>query len=84
MHMETKQDLILKKLREIFIKITGNQNIDINLETNMQNLLEWDSLLQVILIENIEAEFHINFALGELEGLNSITNIIDFILEKTK
>ena len=47
------------------------------------NIDEWDSLNHINLLGAIQREFKIEFALIELQHLNSVGTLIDYILKKT-
>ncbi|MAX65667.1 MAG: acyl carrier protein [Bacteriovoracaceae bacterium] len=59
-----------------------NNEIDLNHETSANDIDEWDSLSHIELISNIESHFKVRFALGELQDLKNIGEMVELI--KTK
>jgi acyl carrier protein len=43
----------------------------------------WDSLAHINLVTNIEQEFNVRFALGELAKLRNVGEMVDLILVKS-
>ncbi len=73
---------ILSKLQEIFRDVFDEDNLEINLETNAEDIEDWDSLNHINIISASEREFKVKFALGELEGLQNVGSFISLITQK--
>ncbi|HEX2679231.1 MAG TPA: acyl carrier protein, partial [Polyangiales bacterium] len=50
--------------------------------SNAETVEGWDSLAHINLISAIEREFKIKFALGELESLKNVGDMIDLMAKK--
>ncbi len=73
---------ILQKLQPIFRDVMDNPKLVITRESNGQNVDGWDSLAHINLVSAIESEFKIRFALGELEELKNVGDMIDMMERK--
>ena len=54
----------------------------ITLETTPNDVDEWDSLGQIMLVQSIEEALDINFELDELLNFDSVKSIIDIVQSK--
>jgi acyl carrier protein len=75
-------DQILAELQPIFQDILDQPDLVITRESNAQNVEDWDSLAHINLVTAIEKHFKIKFALGELQGLKNVGEMIDLIVAK--
>lgn len=73
---------LLVQLQPIFRDILDNPNLSITRESNASNVEGWDSLAHINLISAIEQEFGIRFALGELEELKNVGDMVDLMEQK--
>jgi acyl carrier protein len=72
----------LVRLQPIFHDVFDDPKLVITAESNAKNVEGWDSLMHVSLIAAIEQEFSIRFALGELERLNDVGELVAAIDRK--
>lgn len=70
---------ITNRLQEVFRDIFGDENLVIKRETSAADIEEWDSIMHVNLVVAIEKEFTIKFALGELQALKNVGEMLDLI-----
>jgi acyl carrier protein len=75
-------DSLLEELQPIFRDILDQPNLIITRESNASTVEDWDSLAHVNLVTAIEKRYKIRFALGELQDLKNVGDMID--LMKTK
>ena len=75
-------DDILERLQPIFRDILDNSSIVITPESSARTIEEWDSLAHISIVSAIEQEFRIRFALGELEKLNNVGEMIALMQKK--
>jgi len=73
---------ILNKLQDIFIDILENKEIILNYDTVYDDIPNWDSLTNIILIIEIEKKFNLKFKLEEIQSFKNIGKICDNILIK--
>ncbi|MDR2206389.1 MAG: acyl carrier protein [Flavobacteriaceae bacterium] len=73
---------IENRLKDVFAKTFNVSEQEISPETRVENLHEWDSLGQLRLIMNVEAEFQISFHIEEIQELTSFETLLKSIIEK--
>ena len=71
-----------EKLQQIFRDVFDSNDIAISRESNADTVEGWDSLAHINLVVAIEQEFHIKFALGELQVLKNVGEMIDLMEKK--
>ena len=77
-------DELLGRLQPIFRDVFGDDTLTVHRDSNASTVDGWDSLAHINLITAIEQEFGIRFALGELESLKNVGEMIDLIRAKLK
>jgi len=75
-------EALLDKVQAIFRDIFDDASLAIDRESNAQTVEGWDSLAHINLVSAIEQEFGIRFALGELETLKNVGEMVDLIQSK--
>tara|TARA_Y100001947_G_scaffold115709_1_gene99905 strand:+ start:171 stop:410 length:240 start_codon:yes stop_codon:yes gene_type:complete len=70
---------ILDELQPIFQDIFEDDELSITAESNADTVEDWDSLAHVTLIFAIEQEFEIKFALGELEAMKNVGDMVELM-----
>ena len=70
---------ILDELQPIFQDIFEDDELSITAESNAHTVEGWDSLAHVTLIFAIEQEFEIKFALGELEAMKNVGDMVELM-----
>jgi acyl carrier protein len=76
------RDEIFEETQDIFRDIFDEDDLVITDETNADHIEDWDSLNHINLVTAIEKSLDIHFALGELEGLKNVGDMIDLIIKK--
>lgn len=72
-------DNTLEELQSIFRDILDQPNLVLTHESNANNVEDWDSLAHINLVTSIEKHYKIRFALGELQELKNVGDMIDLI-----
>jgi acyl carrier protein len=75
-------DDILDRLRPVFREVFEDAALEIGRDTSAMTVDGWDSLAHVNLIMAVEETFGVRFALGELEDLQNVGDMIDLIGRK--
>ena len=75
-------DNLLEQLQPIFRDVLDQPNLTVTTESNGQNVEGWDSLAHINLVSAIEQEFKIRFALGELQDLKNVGDMIELMRSK--
>lgn len=70
---------IVAELNPIFRDIFDQPNLDITRASSARTVEGWDSLAHVNLVTAIEQHYKIRFALGELEELKNVGEMVDLI-----
>ena len=73
---------ILARLTVICRKVFNLPDAKIDVETNAEIIEEWNSLSHLILIDQVEREFSVQFSLGDLMELKSIGDLIFLVQRK--
>jgi acyl carrier protein len=73
---------VLSRLQPIFHDVLDDPKLVITRDSSALNVEGWDSLAHINLITAIEQEFHIRFALGELNDLKNVGEMIDLMHRK--
>lgn len=71
--------MILEKLQQIFKEIFADDNLEIAGETTAEDIPEWDSLAQVLIVEAVEKEFDIKMNLDEVFKMKSVNDFIQAV-----
>lgn len=73
---------ILARLQPVFRDVFENESLTVDRESNASSVDGWDSLAHVNLVASVEEEFGVRFALGELEDLQCVGDMVDLIERK--
>jgi len=74
--------MIAKKIIEIIQNTFSTNTQKITIETTPNDIDEWDSLGQIMLVQAIEEAFEVSFELDELLNFDSVKNIIEILTKK--
>jgi acyl carrier protein len=77
------QQEVLDRLQPVFRDILDDGSLVINTGSSASNVAGWDSLAHINLISTIEHDFKVKFALGELQDLKNVGDLVQLILKKT-
>jgi acyl carrier protein len=75
-------DKILEQLQEIFRTVLEQPDLVLTRESDAHNIEDWDSLSHVNLVTAIEKKYKIKFALGELQDLKHVGDMMELIQTK--
>lgn len=73
---------ILKVITPIFQQVFNDDQLDVTMDLTSDEIDEWSSLSQTILITEIEAAFNIKFKLREIATMNNVKTIVSLINTK--
>lgn len=80
---ETKNGEVLTRVKEVFKLAMGNE-VDVDLNTEKDMVLEWDSLNHLNLVVELENSFDLGLSMEEIEGMNSVRGIVALINARHK
>jgi acyl carrier protein len=72
----------LDRLTEVFQDVFEDDDLVIARETTAADVEEWDSLMHVTLVVNVEREFGLRFKSSEVSALQSVGDLVDLIERK--
>ncbi len=75
-------DPILEQLQPIFQDILDQPDLHLTRQSNASSVDEWDSLAHVNIVTAVERHFKIKIALGELQDLKNVGDMVDLIKSK--
>jgi len=75
-------DDLLPEVQEIFRDVLDEPKLVLTRESNAETVPDWDSLAHVNLITAIEKRYKVKFALGELQSLKHVGDLLDLLAQK--
>ncbi len=77
-------EVVLEQLQPIFQEALNEPGLTVTRASNAMNTKNWDSLAHIDLIEMVESHFKVRFALGELQDLKEVGDLVDLVIAKSK
>ena len=81
--MSENNSEILGQVQEIF-KLAMGSDINVDIDTEKDMILEWDSLNHLNLVVELENVFDLGLSMEEIEQLHSVKGIVDLIGSRKK
>jgi len=79
-----RREEIRVKLNDIFCDVFDDDTINIFEEMTSNDLDEWDSLMHITLIVNIEQEFNIQLDAAEIGNLENVGKMLTLLDERSQ
>ena len=76
------REYVYQQMNRIFRNVFDDESIELQDETNAEDIEDWDSLEQINLIVAIENEFEMMFDMAEIADLANVGEMVDLILKK--
>lgn len=73
---------IYESLNEIFRNVFMDESIEVKPETTAADIEDWDSLMHIVLLAEIEKEFGFKFEAKEASGKRNVGELVEVILRK--
>lgn len=73
---------ILNTVSQIIRDVLELPKLNVTAETSANDVDEWDSMTHLELISAIEKKYSIRFALGELQALKNVGDMVQLIQKK--
>lgn len=73
---------ILEKITPIFREVFNDEELDVNINLTSEEIDEWSSLSQTLLLTELESAFNIKFKLREVATMNNVKTIVSLIESK--
>jgi len=80
---EIKNGEVLTRVQEVF-KLAMGDEVQVDMNTEKDMILEWDSLNHLNLVVELENSFDLGLSMEEIEGLNSVKGIVELINSRHK
>lgn len=80
---ETINSEILSQVQQVF-KLAMGDDVSVDMETEKDMILEWDSLNHLNLVVELENSFDLGLSMQEIEGMNSVKGIVELINSRQK
>lgn len=71
--------MIRNKLESIFKELFADENLQLSDETSPDDIPEWDSLTQVLLVEEVEKTFNIKIAMDDVFKIKTFGDFVQII-----
>lgn len=75
------KEQILEKVQNVFRDVFDDDSIIINRDTYSADIDEWDSLMHITLIGEIEEVFGFKFAMKDVVGMKNVGEMVDIIAD---
>lgn len=76
------KELIFEKLNKIFQDLFDDESLHIDENTTAADIEDWDSLVHIHLLIDVENEFGIKFSMNEASSLKNVGMMADVIYNK--
>ena len=76
-------DAVLAEMQPIFQEALAQPDLIVTRKSSALNTANWDSLGHIELVEMVERHFKVRFALGELQDLKEVGDLVDLVIEKS-
>jgi acyl carrier protein len=80
---ETINSEILSQVQQVF-KLAMGDEVSVDMETEKDMILEWDSLNHLNLVVELENSFDLGLSMQEIEEMNSVKGIVELINSRQK
>ena len=77
------QQEVLDRLQPIFRDVLDDDALVITLQSSASNTPNWASLVHINLIDSVEREFRVRFALGEVAQMKEVGDLVDLVMKKS-
>lgn len=75
---------VFVKLNEVFRDVFDDTTIEVTDSTTADDIDEWDSLMHITLIDEIEEAFGIHFQMKEITKMQNVGEMVDSIMRLAK
>ena len=78
------REKIFDEMKKIFRDVFEDEALEINNETNAEDIEDWDSLEQINLLIAMEKKFEIKFNINEVVALENVGDMAELIFRKVQ
>lgn len=69
----------LERLNDVFREVFDDDELTTSRQTTAADVENWDSLMHVTLVINVEKVFGVRFSSSEVAGLKNVGELVDLI-----
>jgi acyl carrier protein len=80
--MDKKQQILLQ-LEQIFRTELNDNCLEITFDSSANDVEQWDSINNLVLISAIEEKFNISFPIEVIFSANNVGDLINYIVDNT-
>ena len=73
------REKIFDEMKKIFRDVFEDETLEINNETNAEDIEDWDSLEQINLLIAMEKKFEIKFNINEVTSIQNVGEMLELI-----
>lgn len=77
-----QKEEIIKAVQDVFIDVLEDDDIVLSYNTTADDIEDWDSLNNILLIVDIEKKFKLKFKLEEIHSFKNVGEMCDYIFNK--
>jgi acyl carrier protein len=74
---------IIKRLEPVMQDVFDDDSLQYRDDLSANDVEEWDSLSHIRFIVAVEKTFRVRFTSSEMEGFNSVGDLVDAVAKKT-
>ena len=71
-----------EEIKQIIIDILDDEYLDITMETNADNIEDWDSLAQMNIMVSVSKKFKVKFNVEEIASLHNVGDLVKAVEAK--
>ena len=71
---------VLAKVNDIFHEVFDDDSIVVVESTTSEDVEDWDSLMHITLISEVESEFGFKFQMKDVIGMKDVGEMLDIIM----
>lgn len=72
---------ILSKVNEVFHEVFDDDSIEVTETTTAKDIEDWDSLMHITLVSEIENAFGFKFMMKDVVGMKNVGEMLDIIAQ---
>ena len=73
---------VFAKLTEVFQDVFDDEEITLSEETTADDIEDWDSLMHITLISEVEDAFDVHFSMKDVTGMHNVGEMVTLIFEQ--
>lgn len=75
------REQVFEKLNEVFRDVFDDENITLHDGTTANDIDDWDSLMHITLVSEVEDAFNIHFEMKDVNKMQNVGEMADKIIE---